>query len=151
MLGEWTDPFYKAGKWASGRLNKLLTVSQPVRGEAGFKSMSFSFQSLCSLRHETWLYTMSRKGVPFSLCLPFPLSLLRKVVGKWRDDEMESGGHTGKMPIIIIIILIKHIWFAQHNFKCFVYASLCKIYLNSGRFSNCYLHFPYGNTKAWRK
>lgn len=65
MLAEWTDPFYTPGKWASGRLNKLLAVSQWGRGEAGFKSMSFSFQSFCCLRHTTWLDTMCGKGVLF--------------------------------------------------------------------------------------
>lgn len=59
-LGEWKDAFYETWKWASRRLNKLLTVLQPVSGVAEFKSTSFSFQCLCSLGHTTLCYTMSR-------------------------------------------------------------------------------------------
>lgn len=71
--------------------------------------MSFSFQSLCSLRHMTGLYTMSRKGVLFFIHLPHSLSLLKKMGGKLSDKEIERmgwGEEIRKIPVIMIIKIL---------------------------------------------
>lgn len=68
--------------------------------------MSFSFQSLCSLRHMTELYTMSRKGVLFFIHLPHSLSLLKKMGGKWSNKKIEWGGGEEIRKILVIMVIM---------------------------------------------